>query len=139
MSKSRLLNVILVTTLLLTLSHEATIAQVKPVKSKVKSLVVMEEKYDGPETKIYKESETNYDINGNIIDEIEFKDGNFVSHFIYEYDADNNKIKESELDKSGSVIKVSVYKYENGLRVEKSVYDGKGKLRSKKKYNYTTF
>ena len=139
MSKSRLLNVILVTTLLLTLSHEATIAQGKPVKSKVKSLVVMEEKYDGPETKIYKESETNYDINGNIIEEIEFKDGNFVSHFIYEYDADNNKIKESELDKSGSVIKVSVYKYENGLRVEKSVYDGKGKLKSKKKYNYTTF
>jgi hypothetical protein len=139
MSKFKSINVFLLAVILLAVSHEVTLAQGKSLKTKVKSIIVTEEKHDGPTIKTNKESEIHYDLNGNIIEDIEYKDGSFVSHFVYEYDPDDNKIKETEFDKNGKVAKVSLYKYENGLRVEKSVFDDKGNLKTKKTYKYTTF
>ncbi len=106
---------------------------------KVKSVVTYEEKYDMLVKKQYKESETYYDSRGNIVESITYKLGKVDKHFKYEYDADNNKIKEEEFDAAGKIKETSEYKYANGLRIEKNVYDPNKKLKSKKTYVYTTY
>jgi hypothetical protein len=113
--------------------------QQKPVQPKVKTIIVYEEKFDKLVSKKLKESETTYDANGNILEDIQYKDGKIDKHFKYVYDANNNKIKETELDPSGNIGEYSEYKYNNNLRTEKTVYDPQGKVKSKKQYVYTTF
>lgn len=108
-------------------------------KPKVKSLVVLEEKYDQLVRKQYKESETYYDERGNILEEITYKQGKINKHFKYEYDADDNKIREEEYDPSGKLIEYSEYRIENGLRVEKVVYEPSKKPKTRKVYQYTTY
>lgn len=109
-------------------------------KPKIKSMTVTEEKHEKGNKKVMKDSEKKYDANGNLLEEINYKNGEFDSHTVCEYDSNNNKTKETELDKSGNVISVTVTKYdENGLKAEKSVYDGKGALKSKKTYRYTLY
>lgn len=107
--------------------------------ARIKSIIVSEEKYDVLVKKQYKESETYYDLRGNLIEEITYKEGKLNKHFKYQYDSDDNKIKEEEFDPSGRIIEYSEYKIENGLRVEKIVYDGNKKIKSKKLYQYTKF
>jgi len=106
---------------------------------KIKSVIVTEEKYDMIVKKQYKESETYYDSRGNVLESITYKQGKVDKHFKYEYDADNNKIKEEEFDLSGKIKESSDYKYVNGLRTEKNVYDSNKKQKSKKIYTYTTY
>ena len=89
--------------------------------------------------KQYKYSETYYDSHGNILESITYKQGKVDKHFKYQYDSDNNKTKEEEFDSSGRLIEFSEYKYENGLRSEKTVYDSNKKMKSKKTYLYTTY
>jgi antitoxin component YwqK of YwqJK toxin-antitoxin module len=89
--------------------------------------------------KQYKDSETYYDSRGNVIESITYKQGKIDKRFKYEYDTDNNKIKEEEFDPSGKIKESSDYKYVNGLRTEKNVYDSNKKLKSRKTYTYTTF
>ena len=108
-------------------------------KDKIKSIIITEEKYDVLVKKQYKESETYYDSRGNVIEELTYKEGKLNKHFKYQYDSDDNKIKEEEYDPSGRIIEYSEYKIENGLRVEKIVYDGNKKIKSKKLYQYTKF
>ena len=108
-------------------------------KDKIKSIIITEEKYDVLVKKQYKESETYYDSRGNVIEELTYKEGKLNKHFKYQYDSDDNKIKEEEYDPSGRIIEYSEYKIENGLRVEKIVYDGNKKIKSKKLYQYTRF
>jgi hypothetical protein len=108
-------------------------------KNKVKSIVVLSEKSDVLVKKQYKESETYYDYHGNVIEEINYKQGKVDKHFRYQYNSDDNKVKEEKLDPAGRVIETSEYRYENGLRVQKIVYDGNMKVKSKKSYQYTTF
>jgi hypothetical protein len=113
--------------------------QQKPAVPKVKSVTVYEEKYDKLVSRKSKESEIVYDAHGNIIEEIEYINNKVDKHFKYEYDASDNKIKELELDSSGKVTKTSEYKFDKGLRTEKTIYGADGKLRTKKTYVYTTF
>jgi len=108
-------------------------------KDKLKSIIVTEEKRDMLVTKTYKDSEVYYDINGNIIEEINYKQGRITKHFKYQYDSDDNKIHEEEYDAGGRLIEYSDYKIENGLRMEKVVCDPKGKIKSRKIYQYTTY
>lgn len=114
-------------------------SQKTPPKDKIKSIVVTEEKYDMLVKKQFKESETYYDSRGNITESIEYKQGKVDKHFKYEYDSDNNKIKEEEYDPSGRVKESSEYKYANGLRTEKTVFDSGKKMKSKKIYTYTSY
>jgi hypothetical protein len=114
-------------------------SQEKGSKDKIRSIVVLEEKNDMLVKKQYKESETNFDIHGNILEEIKYNQGKVIKHFKYQYDSDNNKINEEELDPSGRVTESSEYKFENGLRVEKITYDQNKKIKSKKIYSYTKF
>jgi len=108
-------------------------------KPKIKSLVVMEEKPSAIVKKQYKESETYYDSRGNIIEDINYKDGKITKHFKYTYDEYDNKIKEEEYDSSGNLIESSTYRYENGLRVEKIVYDEDKRIKTRRTYIYTTY
>lgn len=105
----------------------------------VKSLIVYEEKFDKLVSKQVKESETTYDVKGNILEDIQYIEGKVDKHFKYQYDANNNKIKETEFDPSGNVAEYSEYKYDKNLRIEKTVYDPKGKIKLKKVYVYTTY
>lgn len=106
---------------------------------KIKSLVVLEEKHDMLIKKQYKESETYYDSNGNVIESITYKQGKTDKHFKYQYDSDNNKVKEEEYEISGKLKEFSEYKYVNGLRTEKIIYDSNKKIKTKKTYVYTTY
>jgi hypothetical protein len=108
-------------------------------KEKIKSVIITEEKADVLVKKQYTESETYYDVKGNIIEDITYKQGKVDKHFKYQYDSDNNKIKEEEFDSSGKIIESSEYKYEKGLRTEKTVFDGNKKIKTKKFYKYTTY
>jgi hypothetical protein len=108
-------------------------------KDKIKSIIVTEEKADLLVKKQYTESETYFDQRGNIIEEIIYKSGTIDTHFKYQYDENNNKIREEEFDSSGKMIEFSEYKYENGLRTEKTVYDSHKKIKTKKFYKYTKY
>jgi hypothetical protein len=114
-------------------------AQQKSTDKKIKSIIVYQEKYDMLVTRKYKDTEQYFDARGNLLEDITYKQGKIKKHFKYQYDSDDNKIKEEEFDPSGRLIESSEYKYENGLRTEKYVYDANKKLKSKKIYQYTTF
>jgi len=114
-------------------------AQNSGQEKKIKSIIVTQEKYDMLITRKYKDSEQYFDNKGNIIEDITYKQGKVSKHFKYHYDTDNNKIREEEFDPNGRLIEYSEYRYENGLRVEKNVYDPNKKLKSRKIYQYTVY
>ncbi|MCU0361762.1 MAG: hypothetical protein MUD02_03375 [Bacteroidales bacterium] len=130
---------ILLLVLLATLTAGTCLAQNEDKKPRIKSIIVLEEKNDVMIKKEMKESETYYDEKGNILEEISYKDGKVDKHFRYKYDAGGNKILEEEFDPSGRLKEYSEYRIENGLRVEKKVFDANKKLKSRKIYQYTTF
>jgi antitoxin component YwqK of YwqJK toxin-antitoxin module len=109
------------------------------VSENIKSIIVTEQKYDGTASRTYKDSETYYDTKGNVIEEFSYKDGKIDTHVKYQYDSNNNKIKEIEIGTDGKVKKTSEYKYQGKLKTEKTVYDEKGKLKSKKTYKYDKY
>ena len=88
---------------------------------KIKSLKVTEEKSDMLIKKQYKESETYYDSHGNVLESITYKQGKVDKHLKYQYDSDNNKIKEEEFDLAGKTKESSEYKYVNGLEKDYSI------------------
>jgi hypothetical protein len=118
---------------------QSVLCQKSASNDKIKSLVVTEEKYDVLVKKQLKESETSYDTHGNIIESVTYKQGKVDKHFKYQYDSDNNKVKEEEYDTSGKLKESSEYKYVNGMRTEKTVYDQNKKIKSKKTYIYTMY
>ena len=126
--------------LLLTISLNARVsAQKKEPDRKIKSIIVYQEKYDMLVNRKYKDTEQYFDSRGNLIEDITYKQGKVTRHFKYQYDQDDNKIKEEEYDPSGRLIEISEYKYADGMRTEKYVYDANKKLKSKKTYQYTTY
>jgi hypothetical protein len=106
---------------------------------KVRSVTVYQEKFDMLVTRKYKELEQNFDVRGNLLEEITYKQGKVAKHFKYQYDSENNKIKEEEFDPAGRIIETSEYRYEDGLRKEKTVIDANKKMKSRKTYQYETF
>ena len=129
---------ILLLTLIISLNVTLN-AQQKETEKKIKSIIVTQEKYDMLVSRKYKDTEQYFDSRGNLTEDIIYKQGKVTKHFKYQYDSDNNKIREEEFEPSGRLIEASEYKYENGLRTEKYVYDSKKKLKSKKTYQYTTY
>ena len=112
----------------------------KATANKLKSITVYEQKFEKGPGKVLIESVIEYDQAGNIIKEIEYKDGKVVKHFTYRYDNSHNKIQETEMDPSGKKIKETGYKYNsNNLRTEKIVYDANDRILSKKIYKYETY
>jgi len=130
--------VIIVLTLLISLNATLS-AQKKESDRKIKSIIVYQEKYDMLVSRKYKDTEQYFDSRGNLIEDITYKQGKVTKHFKYQYDQDDNKIKEEEFDPSGRLIETSEYKYADGMRTEKYVYNANKKLKSKKTYQYTTY
>lgn len=84
-----------------------------------------------------KDNYTLYDVNGNILEEIEYdSSGKIKTHMKYQYDSNSNKLKEIEINPEGKIVKTTEYKYNNNLKVEKNIYDGSGKLKNKRTYQY---
>jgi hypothetical protein len=134
-------------------------------RNKLKSLVVYEQKFDKVNAKATKDSETKFNVQGNISEEIEYDNNKVVKHLKYEYDDNDNKTKETELDASGKTTKVTEfkydddghkiketeqnaagktlkkieYKYEGDLKTEKTTYDGNNNVKSRKSYQYQTY
>jgi len=126
--------------LTLFISLNATLsAQKKEPDKKIKSIIVYQEKYDMLVNLKFKDTEQYFDSRGNLIEDITYKQGKVTKHFKYQYDSDDNKIKEEEFGASGRRIETSEYKYADGMRTEKYVFDPNKKLKSKKTYQYTTF
>lgn len=110
-------------------------------KSGVKKMIVLEQDYDNgkPDGGDEIKTATIFDKKGNIIEEIDYKDGKVNKSVIYEYNESGQKTKETEKDEDGKVDKVTVYKYKDGLRVEKTVYNKDNRIKSIKKYKYEKF
>jgi len=108
-------------------------------RDKIKSLIITKEDNESLVKRQFTESETFYDQKGNIIEDISYKQGKINKHFKYQYDSDNDKIREEKYDPSGRLTEISEYKIENGLRVEKRVYDKNNRLKSIRNYQYTFF
>lgn len=111
-------------------------AQDKAPASKVKSMTVQEEDFAKSNGAKRLESETSYDQVGNVVEEKQYKDGKLDSWEKSEYDQAGNKIKVTELDESGKLLKYTTYKYEKGLKTEKVVYGANQKMKSRKTYQY---
>jgi hypothetical protein len=130
---------ILIPAALFIMSTYTAAGQQKQLLPKIKSVTVYNEKFDKLVSRKNKESETTYDAHGNIVEEIEYVNNKIDKHFQYQYDASDNKIKDIEFDSSGKITKTSEYKYDKGLKIEKTIYGSDGKPKTKKTYVYTTF
>jgi antitoxin component YwqK of YwqJK toxin-antitoxin module len=112
----------------------------KAVSNNLKKMTVYEQKAEkGVMGNSQIESMVRYDKSGNVIEEIEYKQGKIDKHFLYKYDASNHKIEETELDPSGKKIRLTIYTYNKDLKSEKAVYDANNQLISKKTYKYETY
>jgi len=114
-------------------------AQQAGIQNKIKSITVYQEKYGPLSNKKSKELEQNFDQRGNLLEEINYKQGKVTKHFRYEYDENNNKVKEQKIDASGKVVETSEYKYASGLRIEKIIYGPDNKPKSKRTYQYALY
>ena len=125
------------------------------LRNKIKTIIVYEQKGTA---QAQKESETSYNTQGKISEEIDYDEGKVQDHIKYEYDEEGNLVKETHLDASGKTVKTIQfsynasgqaikeietnssgktfktieYKYDGELKSEKDVYDGNNKLKSKK-------
>lgn len=136
--KTLIRNLILIL-LFLFLSDSVIVYAQQPGQPKIKNISVYSEKFDKMISRKIKNSETNYDSKGNVIEEIEYANNKIDKHAQYQFDESNHMIKEIDLDASGKIIKTTEYKYENGLKTEKSIYGSDGKIKSRKTYVYTTY
>ncbi len=80
-----------------------------------------------------------YNKNGDLIQEEEFDGlGKLKGKKIMTYNIDGEKITESEFDNLNKLLKKSINTYNaKGLKTDKLIYDGNGKIISFKKYKYT--
>ena len=78
-----------------------------------------------------------FDKEGNLIEEIEYNsDRSIKKHTKWTYNANNDKLTETEFDEKGRVISKTEYKYEGSLRTSRKKYDEKEKLISWKIYKF---
>ena len=108
-------------------------------KPAVKSITTYSTDYEEGSQKPVIDKIVSFDLQGNIIEEINYKNGEFDEHFTYKYDKSGNKIEEVEYDKKDKVKKTIQYKYENNLRIERTVLDSNGNIKSKKTYKYEMY
>jgi hypothetical protein len=112
----------------------------KAVAHNLKSITEYEQKSEKAKLgKVLKESEIRYDTTGNVIEEMKYTNGKLDKHLVYKYDADNNRIMETELDANDNKVKVVVYKYSDGLKTEKITYNGNDQIISRKTYKYEKY
>jgi hypothetical protein len=121
------------------LSSNIIFGQKNPSNAKIKNMIVTEEIHEKGKIKTYMDSEVHYDNHGNVIEKINYKNGEFKEHIICKFDTSDNKIKETELDLEGKIIKIIEYRYSNNLRIEKTEYDKNNEIISRKSYKYIMY
>ena len=73
-----------------------------------------------------------YDENGNNVGYYVYgKGADLEKYNLYEYNSDNNEVKNTEYDAEGNVISVETNVYDNGNNVKTEVTDGDGKLKER--------
>jgi len=79
-----------------------------------------------------------YDPQGNLTEEIQYDDdGKIKVHEKYEFNKANQKVKETHFLPNGNIDEVATYEYDaKGNKVLKTVTDGSGRVKSKKKFTY---
>ncbi len=93
---------------------------------------------DGKEVK-NKEKEEKFTTSGKIAEYIEYDaDGSTKSHIKYDYSSEGKLVKEQIIGKNGAVEETYEYSYLGKLKTEKRKLNAKGKLVSKKIYEYKT-
>lgn len=103
----------------------------------IESVTVVKEDYEDSNGKEILRSETVFDENGNIIKLKDYdKTGKLREIVTYEYNSDNDKIKEVRYRPNNKVDETITYSYENGIITERCKYDASNRLLSKKKYIY---
>jgi len=107
-----------------------------------------------------------FDVNGNLVEYVEYDNKKVIIHEKYEYDTGNNKIKETHIDATGKIFKTIEIKYDQaerkikethldasgkttkieefkynqaGFKTEEINYYPNGKIKSKNVYNYEYF
>lgn len=106
-------------------------------RNNIKSVTEYKQDMEKSNAPKIKEAYTLFDDEGNVLEEINYDAvGKVKTHLKYQYNSDNNKIKETEIAPDGKIIKVTEYKYDGDLKTERNIYDGAGKLKSKKIYQY---
>ncbi|MCQ2375348.1 MAG: hypothetical protein MJ069_05555 [Salinivirgaceae bacterium] len=108
----------------------------------VKTVTEYEEVFekDGKEPKKIKKSVTTFDQNGNAVEEIEFEDnGKVKSRTVSSYDAEGNHISDIIYNPDGTIDDKVEYKYNGRLRIEKSEFGAKGKIKKRKTYQYEMY
>ena len=106
----------------------------------IKSVDTTVEKFSktGSSSIKYTETTEKFDAEGRVVEESTFDEkGNLLKRKTFTYDANGNKVGAIIYKPNGEVDDRVEYKYENGLRTEKITYSAKGKVKSRKTYNYT--
>ena len=108
----------------------------KPEKVKSVTEVAIETK--GGKDIETKKSFQSFDEKGNVTEEIEYDDdGKEKDHATYEYNTQNQKVKETHLLADGKIESVTMYSYDqHGNRASKIVTGKDGTIKSKKVYRY---
>jgi hypothetical protein len=107
--------------------------QEKGIASKTVQEYFIEEGEDKPVV----ESIEKYNKKGDLIELQEFNRLGEVKRWEkYDYDAVEQLVEEVFLDSKGRISRTEKNVYEDGLRVEKSYYNSRGKLYKKKVYEY---
>lgn len=83
--------------------------------------------------------EKSFDENGKLTEYKEYKDNKIKEWKKYTYIHDGNLESEQTLNAKGQVTKKIVYKYSNGLKISKSYYDAKDRLKKQKDYEYNYY
>ncbi|RLD47217.1 MAG: hypothetical protein DRI94_14140 [Bacteroidetes bacterium] len=131
----KIMKKIFIIILILTTSLAFSQSRKKIKKAGYTSKIEYKYEYRNGKEKKTKASETNFDINGNIITYKEYDEfGKLKKHIKYSYNTNNNKIKEEYYLPNGKLKKIIKYKYINGFKTEKAIYYGNGKIKSKKEY-----
>ena len=103
----------------------------------IESVTIVKEDYEDSNGKEILRSVTVFDENDN---EIKFEDydkaGKLSKIITYEYNSDNDLVKEIHYKPNNKVSKTITYSYKDGLMMERCKYDGADRLLSRRKYIY---
>jgi len=110
----------------------------KAKKYHVKTVTINETVLDNGNNKELIEEKA-FDEKGKLTEHKEYNDNKIKTWKKYTYTQDGNIESEQTLNAKGVIIKKIVYKYSNGLKISKSYYDSKDRLKKQKYYEYNYY
>ncbi len=109
----------------------------KIVNEEIKTKIEWKYIISGSNEKKIKKEVKKFDNKGNVIEVVEYdNNGEFKKRVTKKYNDNNDVIVKISYLPKEKINKKTVYEYKNKLKISKTVYNGKGKLISKKEYEY---